>query len=77
MISVEDPTPILSITYRVMVVNARSPIAETAQLMCDVASANLFSVSKRGVKKKEEISPRKLSWPYLGHILGFILTSLG
>ena len=24
-----------------------------------------------------EISPRKLSWPYLGHILGFILKSLG
>ena len=23
-----------------------------------------------------EISPRKLSWPYLGHILGFILKSL-
>ena len=24
-----------------------------------------------------EISPRKLSWPYLGHILGFMLKSLG
>ena len=50
--------------------HACSPMVETALFQCEVARANLYSVSKKGREKKKKRFHQEsfldLSWPHLG-----------